>query len=144
MNEAKKYSVLIVDDERTNIMVLTSVLSQEYTIYAAKSGQDGLEAAAEHLPDVILLDILMPDMDGYEVLAALKASDKTREIPVIIATALDSNRDEAKGLALGAADYISKPFSPAIVKLRIQNQVKMLNYIDTIKKLTCDRPTEGQ
>jgi diguanylate cyclase (GGDEF)-like protein len=136
MNEAKKHSLLVVDDERTNIMVLTSVLGREYTIYAAKNGQDALEAAAEYLPDIILLDILMPDMDGYEVLAALKSSASTREIPVIIATALDGIQDETKGLTLGAVDYISKPFSPAIVKLRVQNQIKILNYIKTIKELS--------
>ncbi|MCL2122761.1 MAG: diguanylate cyclase [Desulfovibrionaceae bacterium] len=136
MNAEKKNSLLIVDDEKSNILALTRILSPEYAIHAAKNGQDAIEAAAEHVPDVILLDILMPEMDGYEALAALKGSEKTRAIPVIIVTGLDSPEDEEKGLALGAADYISKPFRPASVKLRIQNQIKMLNYIDTIKELS--------
>ena len=130
-----KNSVLIVDDDTSNIIALTRMLSPEYTICAAKNGQDALEAAAAHLPDVILLDILMPEMDGYEVLAALKGSDTMRAIPVIIISGLDSVEDEEKGLALGAADYVSKPFHPAIVKLRIQNQIKILNYINIIKEL---------
>ena len=136
MTGAKKNSLLIVDDEKSNILALTRILSQAYTIYAAKNGQDAIETAAEHMPDVILLDILMPEMDGYDVLAALKGSEKTRAIPVIIITGLDSPEDEEKGLALGAADYISKPFSPAIVKLRVQNQIQILNYIYTIKNLS--------
>jgi len=136
MNETKKRSLLIVDDEKSNIMALTHILSPDYIIYAAKNGQDAIETAEEHAPDVILLDILMPGMDGYEVLAALKGSDKTRAIPVIIITGLDNAEDEEKGLALGAADYISKPFSPAIVKLRIQNQIKILSYINIIESIS--------
>jgi len=133
---AKKNSVLIVDDATSNITVLTHILSPEYTIYAAKNGPDALEAAKEHAPDVILLDILMPGMDGYEVLTELKASPATRTIPVIFVTGLDSAQDEAKGLALGASDYISKPFNDAIVKLRVRNQITMLRYIRTIEELT--------
>jgi diguanylate cyclase (GGDEF)-like protein len=136
MNKTKKNSVLIVDDETSNIMVLTHILSREYTIYAAKNGQDALETATEHSPDVILLDILMPGMSGYEVIAALKGSDKTRNIPVIFVTGLDNTQDEEKGLVLGAADYISKPFNDAIVKLRVLNQIKMINYIHTIGVLS--------
>jgi len=136
MHKAKTNSVLIVDDDTTNIMALTHILSPEYSIYAAKNGQDAIETAAEHLPDIILLDILMPEMDGYEVLAALKRADKTRAIPVIIVTGLDSVENEEKGLALGAADYISKPFSPTVVKLRVQNQIQILNYIHIIENLS--------
>ena len=128
----KKNSVLIVDDEKLNIMALTQILSRDYNIYAAKNGKDALEVADEYLPDVILLDIVMPGMDGYEVLSKLKSSSRTKTIPVIFITGLSAVKDEEKGLALGAADYISKPFSSAVVKLRVHNQIKMLHYIETI------------
>jgi diguanylate cyclase (GGDEF)-like protein len=134
--EENKNSVLIVDDEDSNIMALTHILGETYTIYAVKDGQDAIEVAEEFLPDVILLDIVMPEMDGYMVIAELKRLEKTRNIPVIFITGLSNSTDEEKGLSLGAADYIGKPFSPAIVKLRISNQIKMLNQLRTIEFLS--------
>jgi PleD family two-component response regulator len=125
MEKTDKNSVLIVDDENTNIIVLTGILKNDYTIYAATNGQDAIEAAKEFLPDVILLDIIMKDMDGYEVFSRLKHDEKTREIPVIFTTGLASVEDEEKGLNMGAADYITKPFHPPIVKLRICQQLKL-------------------
>ena len=133
--ETKRSSLLIVDDEKSNIVLLRQILSPEYTIYAAKNGPDAIEIANELLPDVVLLDILMPGMNGYEVISALKSSNMTRTIPVIFISALNDPKDEEYGLLLGAADYIHKPFSPAIVKLRVQSQIKMLNYISTIKRM---------
>ena len=126
MNKQKKYSILIVDDEKSNIIVLANILESEYKIYAVKDGREAVETAEEDLPDVILLDILMPEMDGYAVIAELKKSEKTRDIPVIFITGLNNDEAEEKGFALGAADYISKPFNSAIVKLRIQNQIKLI------------------
>jgi signal transduction histidine kinase/PleD family two-component response regulator len=126
-------SVLIVDDEKNNIIALTQILSGEYTVYAAKNGQDAIEAAKEFKPGVILLDILMPEMDGYEALSLLKNTEETREIPIIIITGLVNAEDEEKGLGLGAADYITKPFSPVIVKLRVKNQIQLLNQIKIIE-----------
>jgi diguanylate cyclase (GGDEF)-like protein len=136
VDESKKNSVLIVDDENANIMALTHILSPVYTVYAAKNGQKAIEAAERYLPDVILLDIIMPEMDGYAVIAALKNSEKMREIPVVFITGLNNADNEEKGLALGAADYISKPFSPAIVKLRVKNQIKMLNQLRIIEQIS--------
>jgi diguanylate cyclase (GGDEF)-like protein len=136
MDEIKKNSILIVDDEKSNLMVLTHLLSQEYAIYTAKDGQDAINKAMKLLPDLILLDIVMPVMDGYEVLAALKGSEETRDIPVIFITGLDSSDDEEKGLVLKAADYISKPFLAAIVKLRIGNQIQIVNQMRTIERLS--------
>jgi len=133
--EIKKNSLLIVDDEKSNIVLLRQILGKEYTVYAAKNGPEALEVASERLPDVILLDILMPGMNGYEVISALKNFTLTRTIPVIFITALNDPKDEEKGLLLGAADYINKPFSPAVVKLRVQNQIKILNYINIIKRM---------
>ena len=136
MDEKSKNSILIVDDEKSNLMVLTHLLSREYTIYTARDGQDAINKARKLLPDLILLDIIMPEMDGYDALAALKKSDETRAIPVIFITGLDSGEDEEKGLALKAADYISKPFRSAIVKLRIRNQVQIVNQLRTIERLS--------
>ena len=145
MDANTKNSLLIVDDEKSNIMVLTRILSPEYTVYAAKNGYDAIEVANEYLPDVILLDIIMPETDGYEVLATLKASEKTRDIPVIFITGLSNATDEAKGLALGASDYISKPFSQAIVKLRVGNQIKIINQTRlTIAKEIAERSNRAK
>ena len=133
--DSKKNSILIVDDESSNIMILTQILSRDYTIYAAKSGRDAIEIANEYKPDVILMDILMPEMDGYAVIAELKGSFRTHAIPVIFVSGLNEVWDEEKGLSAGASDYISKPFSTAIVRLRVQNQIRMQNYIRTIEHL---------
>ena len=126
MKSKRKNSILIVDDERSNISMLRNILHSEYTIYASSDGQDAIETAEEFLPDVILLDIIMPDMDGYEVISALKRSEKTQNIPVIFITGLDNAEAETKGLALGAVDYMSKPFNSAIVKLRVKTQIELV------------------
>ncbi|MCL2045090.1 MAG: diguanylate cyclase [Oscillospiraceae bacterium] len=136
MEDLKKNSILIVDDENSNIMALTHILGSEYMIYAAKTGEKALEAAEKHKPDVILLDIIMPEMDGYALIASLKSSSITQDIPVIFISGLSNFEDEEKGLALGAADYISKPFIPGIVKLRIANQIKIINQLRTIELLS--------
>ena len=133
MTITEKNSVLIVDDEVANIIALTHILSPEYTVYAAKNGRDAIETAKKYLPDVILLDILMPEMDGYEVISLLKNIEQTRTIPVIFVTGLVNAEDEETGLLLGAVDYIAKPFRSAIVRLRIKNQIQILNQIETIR-----------
>ena len=136
MLEPKKYSILVADDEKTYLLELTNILSPKYDVYAVKNGQDAISSAEELLPDVILLDIIMPDMDGYEVIYALKANEKTADIPVIFITGLRDSADEERGLHLGAADYISKPFSPAIVELRIRNQVEIRENLRRIEHLS--------
>jgi len=127
MEDARKNSVLIVDDVNMNIMALNNILSPDYIVYAVKNGKNAIIAAGRYHPDIILLDILMPEMDGYEVIAALKSADDTKDIPVIFITGLSDPCDEEKGLALGAADYISKPFSSAVVKMRVQSQIRIIN-----------------
>jgi diguanylate cyclase (GGDEF)-like protein len=136
MNETKKNSILVIDDAHSNILALMHILGDDYTIYAKKNGKDGIKIAADVTPDIIMLDIIMPEMDGYEVLAELKKSEMTKNIPVIFITGLRDSGDETKGLALGAADYITKPFVPEIVKLRIQNQIQIVNQIRTIQQLS--------
>lgn len=136
MTDTGKNSILIVDDESANIMALTDILGFEYTVYTVKNGQTAIKVAEKQQPDIILLDIVMPEMDGYAVISALKNSDCTREIPVIFITGLSNTNDEEKGLALGAVDYISKPFSPAIVKLRVKTQMKVLNQLRIIEQIS--------
>ena len=136
MNEEAKNSILIVDDEQANCLALIHILNPRYTVYVRKNGRDALEAAEELLPDVILLDILIPEMNGYEVFAALKKSEKTKDIPIIFITGLSGTDDEKKGLALGAVDYITKPFVPEIVELRVRHQIQIVNQIRTIERLS--------
>jgi len=136
MENQKKNSILIVDDEVLNLKMLRSVLHEEYTVYTAKDGLSAIGIANANKPDLILLDILMPEMDGYEVLAILKNNVITRHIPVIFITGLDSKAEEEKGLSMDAADYISKPFSPGIVNLRVKNQIQIVNQIRTIELLS--------
>ncbi|MCL2702401.1 MAG: diguanylate cyclase [Defluviitaleaceae bacterium] len=126
MNARRKNSILIVDDERSNISALRNMLSADYTVYASTDGHDAVATAEEFVPDLILLDIVMPDMDGYDVIKVLKNSEKTQGIPVIFITGLDNSEAEEKGLGLGASDYIPKPFNPAIVKLRVRNQIELI------------------
>jgi len=136
MDELKKNSILIVDDENANILALTHILGADFIIYAAKNGVKAIAAAEKHLPDLILLDIVMPEMDGYAVIQALKDSENTRDIPIIFITGLSDASNEEKGLSLGAADYISKPFKPAIVKLRVRNQIKIVNQTRLIEQIS--------
>lgn len=125
MNADGKSRILIVDDFPENIQMLMETLKDEYIFQAAKNGERALRLArSDPPPDLILLDIMMPDMDGYEVCRRLKADARTREIPVIFVTARDANEDEEEGFRLGAADYIAKPFQPAIVRVRVRNQTE--------------------
>ena len=135
MNNGEKNRVLVVDDEKLNIEILSSILHPEYTVLMAKNGSSAIEMAGKYLPDIILLDIIMPDMSGFDVLETLKASEKTKHIPVIIITGLDSVEDEERGLFLGAADFIHKPFSAGIVKSRVRNQMQLVNQIRELVKL---------
>jgi len=131
----RKNSILIVDDQASNINVLIHLLRDEYTLHVAKEGSVAIDLASRHAPDLILLDILMSDMDGYEVLRQLRAIAATQNIPIIFITGLDSQEDEERGLSMNVADYISKPFSPTIVKLRVRNQIRMINYMREIERL---------
>ena len=131
-----KYSVLIVDDQGQSISLLASILSSGYNLLVVKSGRDAIDTAVKFIPDIILLDVILPDMDGYAVISELKSSETTQDIPVIFITGLGSVEEEEKGLILGAADYIRKPFSPAILKVRLLNQIKTLEQLRTIKRLS--------
>jgi len=127
--------ILVIDDEKMNIMALAHVLKPKHEVIVATDGTSGLEAAEKHQPDIILLDIIMPDMSGFEVLLKLKDSAITMNIPVIFITGLNNVADEEKGLSLGAVDYITKPFNQTIVKARVKTHLKMADYMRTIEKL---------
>lgn len=118
--------ILIVDDEPTNLKVLKQVLQADYRLSFAKSGADALELATRELPDLILLDVMMPEMTGYEACQQLKAQPATQYIPVIFVTALKDEVDETRGFECGAVDYITKPITPAIVKARVRTHLSLV------------------
>lgn len=136
-------TVLIVDDMSANIAILSDLLQKDYKIRVAKNGKRALEiASGEEKPDLILLDIEMPEMSGYEVCKILKNSSKTRDIPVIFVTAKNDVIDEEYGLNLGAIDYIKKPFHPAIIKIRVKNNIDLKIKSSKLEELSmCDALT---
>lgn len=127
MNETQKIpkTILLVDDTPENIDILRDILKGEYTIKAATRGNKALELARSTHIDLILLDIMMPDMDGYEVCLALKGGETTRDIPVIFVTALNDSLDEAKGFEAGAVDYLTKPVSAPVVQARVRTHLAL-------------------
>jgi len=132
--ERSHHELLIVDDSPSNLSVLGEVLAPYYAVRAATSGERALRIAqGEPQPDLILLDIMMPDMDGYAVLERLRSDPRTTDIPVIFVTALNSVVDEEKGLVLGASDYITKPFHPAIVLARVRAHLELKEARDWLK-----------
>jgi len=134
--ETEKNSVLIVDDEAINITALSLILRPDYNVYVEKDGLGCIESAKALKPDLILLDVLMPAMSGFEVIVHLKKDHETYDIPVIFVTGLDTDTDEEKGLVLGAADYMNKPYKAAIVRLRVKNQMTIINQMRLIKNLS--------
>jgi len=123
----KKNNILIVDDDTANLMELTSILQSDYKLYAVSDGISALEKAKESLPDLILLDIIMPGMNGFEVISELKKDENTKSIPVVFISGLSEEGNESEGLAKGAVDYIRKPFNAEVVKLRVSQQIKIIN-----------------
>jgi response regulator RpfG family c-di-GMP phosphodiesterase len=139
---SKSYRILVVDDEKHNIDVLNDILSPLYDVMIAKDGATAIKMARELLPDLILLDVVMPEASGFNVIATLKDSDVTKNIPVIFVTSLDDHKYEEKGLELGAVDYITKPFRNAIVMARVKTQLQMVDYIKTIERMADALKTE--
>lgn len=124
--------ILIVDDEPVNIQILTGILEEEYKLHAAIDGKTALEIATSVKPDLILLDMLMPGMDGLELCRVLKQDESTSDIPVIFVTGLSDPENEELGFQAGAVDYISKPVSPPIVRARVK--IHLQNFL-TVKFL---------
>jgi diguanylate cyclase (GGDEF)-like protein len=142
--QAGRQKILIIDDTPANIQILNEFLQQDYAIFFSTNGPDGVRIARQELPDLILLDIMMPEMDGYEVCAKIKADPLTRQIPLIFITAMNAEEDEAKGLDAGAIDYIAKPVSAPIVKARVKNHLELKRHRDELKKLTVELDKKNQ
>jgi len=131
--------ILVVDDSPRNIDLVIGALNPHYQIAVATNGQDALFLAREEQPDLILLDVMMPVMNGYEVCRKLKQSPRTKEIPVIFLTALHDDTDEATGLKLGAVDYIAKPFNPELLRHRISTQITLKAHRDNLEEMVDQR-----
>lgn len=134
--ETARATVLLVDDVPANLSLLSSILREDYRIQLATNGAKALELVATSAPDLILLDVMMPEMDGHEVCRRLKSNPDTRDIPVIFVTAQNQVEDEELGLTLGAMDYIHKPISPPIIKARVRNHIVLKLQTDALKRLT--------
>lgn len=127
--------ILVVDDTIANIQILNEIFQDEYQIFFATSGSTGIEVAQREFPDIILLDVMMPEMDGYETCRILKSDPATSPIPVIFVTAMGEEEDETRGLDAGAIDYITKPISPPIVKARVRNHLELKLGRDLLEKV---------
>ncbi len=142
-DDPHKQKILIAEDAPANIDVLASALFPVYDISVATNGLEALEiATSDSPPDLILLDIVMPKMDGYEVCRRLKANSQTKHIPIIFITSKSEDADETKGLELGAVDYITKPFEISIVKTRVQTHLELKKHRDHLESLVKERTAE--
>ena len=131
--DAGRPKLLVVDDQPLIIQVLYQTFAQDHQLFMATSGAQALALCAQHRPDLVLLDVMMPDMDGYEVCARLKANPATRDIPVIFVTAHNDEAAEAHGLDVGAVDFISKPINPKIVRARVKTHVTLKAQSDLLR-----------
>jgi diguanylate cyclase (GGDEF)-like protein len=127
--------ILLVDDEPINISVLAEFLSQEYRVLFAQSGKEALRLVYEKSPDLVLLDIGLPDISGYDICRELKTKQLTQNIPIVFSTAKDSAEDEVIGLNLGASDYITKPYNMSLIKARVRNQIRLKKKTDLLEQL---------
>jgi sigma-B regulation protein RsbU (phosphoserine phosphatase) len=142
MSELSSMRVMVVDDTEANIDILLETLADDYKVVVATDGESALEDIKKSPPDLILLDIMMPGMDGYEVCQKLKEMEITRNIPVIFLTALKEEGDEARGLGFGAVDYITKPFNPELVKARVRNHLDLKLHRNHLEELVEKRTQE--
>jgi diguanylate cyclase (GGDEF)-like protein len=129
-------TILVVDDTVNTLELIATILGTEHKVLTAGDGETAMKIALQEEPDLILLDIRMPGMDGYQLCRLLKADPVTREIPVIFVTAMDEEREEAKGLELGAIDYITKPLSPPILRARARNHIDLKRQRDQLRRLS--------
>ena len=135
MNPVEPQKVLIADDDPINRQVLAELLKPDYTVLLAKNGEQALERAARFAPDLLLLDVMMPDMNGFDVLRRLRADPATAQLAVIFVSGLDRPEDEANGLKLGAADYIAKPFNATVVMARVALHLQMVRQRRMLERL---------
>jgi DNA-binding response OmpR family regulator len=138
----KRHKILAVDDTEMILDAVVETFGDEYEVIAVTDGASALRAVKKSPPDLILLDIVMPGMDGKQVLRQLKADETTRSIPVIFLTSLDDEKDEVKGLQMGAADYITKPFNPAVVRARVRNYIELKEHQVRLEAMVAERTAE--
>ena len=127
--------ILIVDDDLANAQLLARLFDDDYEVLCASDGEKALDIAGRSAPDVILLDVMMPGMDGFEVCTRLKSNHDTDAIPVILMTGMDRNDAETRGLSLGAVDYVTKPVDPQVIERRVRNQVELVRARDRLTRL---------
>lgn len=130
-----KQKILIVDDEKSNLDILYELLKKDYTTIFAKSGTQAVERAITQSPDIILLDINMPEITGFDTMKIIKNNNRTKDIPVIFLAESSGNSTEEQGLLLGAVDYIYKPFNAAVAKIKIHNHLQLLNKMKILEKI---------
>ena len=133
MKDLSECRILIVDDVKANVDVLVQALRGEYKLSVALDGEGALRSAAKDTPDLVLLDIMMPGIDGYEVCRRLRAGEQTRDIPVMFLTSLEDVQDKARGFEIGGNDYLTKPFEILEVKARVRSLVRAKAYADAIR-----------
>lgn len=131
-----KSQLLIVDDHPENILLLMETVDEDCAVLVAKNGEKALEQAFRHQPDLILLDVMMPGMDGFEVCSILKADERTKQIPIIFITAMRDADAEEKGLKLGAIDFIRKPINPGVTRVRIRNHLNLQRKTELLEALS--------
>ena len=140
--EQPRAKILIVDDTKTNIEILEGVLSAHYDVYVAKDGRKGISIAEKVHPDIVLLDVMMPEMDGYETLSVMRTKEDLKDIPVFFLTAKSDSDSEQTGLDLGAVDYIAKPCNPQLVLLRVKNQLEYKRQRDHLHELVEEKTAD--
>ena len=133
MKELSDCRVLIVDDVKANVDILVRSLSGDYKLSVAFGGQQAIDAVLRSPPDLILLDIMMPDIDGYEICRRLRAAESTRELPIMFLSSLEDVKDKTRGFEVGANDYLTKPFEVLEVKARVRSLLKAKAYADAVK-----------
>jgi CheY-like chemotaxis protein len=131
---SKQFKILVVDDEVINIQLISSVLRGEYDIQTALNGHDAIEQIEEQKPDLILMDVMMPDLTGFEVCCIIKADERFADIPVIFLTAFDTEEGQLQGLEVGGIDYLTKPINFALLKLRVRNHIALKERNDLVKE----------
>ncbi|MBF0284152.1 MAG: diguanylate cyclase [Magnetococcales bacterium] len=136
MTTEKKPTILVVDDEPENVKVLLALLQEAYRVLLCRDGHKALELALSQLPDLILLDVVLPGMDGYQVCSALRQHEATREIPVIFVTSLGEEESEERGFDVGGVDFIPKPFRPRLVRARISTHLELKRKRDLLRDLS--------
>jgi putative two-component system response regulator len=144
--EKQRQTIMLVDDNIASLTMGKNILKDKYNVFPIPSGEKLFEILQKVVPDLILLDVAMPEMDGYEVIKKLKASRKTKDIPVVFLTSRDDPGNELEGLSLGAIDYVSKPFSPALLVQRIENHLLMgaqkkelKNYNENLREMVLEQ-----